>query len=558
VRYRSVDWGMKVAYRARPGKTQPQRQPSIHKDPDERPYSNVVIKRAGNSALSVPAAVAQRPMDAADVEVPVPRASEPARPTSAARRSSTNLRLHVWRAFLRITGLGMVDVAAFLIFRSMLRTAHESLLFAPGSLVFVDVRFPEGYFGGWRVCAAMLVSLVVAGNYGVGDRRRDSRRLFMACALAMAVPIWMELWSAPRLVAFQYVSTTLLLTLILVSARRTLDAVTRRYYPSKTAGRTLLVGPGAVCMQVLGRPALAEDNGFDIIGFIDTSETPCAQATGPLQELERVLGMQEVDTIVLCGHSDETTFARVVRAAMVAECELLSVSRSYELAGVSPEVVWRHGHPFIELRAVALRGQQLVLKRLLDIALAGVAVVLLAPVMLVLAAAIRLDSKGPAVFGQSRVGRHGRRFKCYKFRSMHVNADEMLRVDPELYAEYVSNDFKLPPERDKRITRMGAFLRRTSLDELPQLWNVLRGDMSLVGPRPIVPAELCHYGTEEPLFLSLKPGVTGAWQVKGRSNMGYPVRAGVELEYVRKWSLATDIEILVRTLPAVLTQRGAR
>ena len=505
----------------------------------------------------MPAAVAEGPIHAADVEVPVSRGSETARPTSAAPRSSANLRLHVGRAFVRITALGTVDIAAFLILRSLLRVAHESAVFEPGSLNFVSAQFPKGHFGGWQVFAAMLVSLIVAGNYGVGDRRHDSRRLFTACALAMAVPIWTELWSAPGLVAFQYVSTTLLLTLVLVSARLSLDAVTRRYSLSKTAGRTLLVGPGAVCMHVLGRPALAEDSGFDVIGFIDTSATPSAPATGPLQELERVLGTQEVDTIVLCGHTDETTFARVVRAAMVAECELLSVSRSFELAGVSPEVVWRRGHPFIELRAVALRGPQLVLKRLLDIALAGVAMVLLAPVMLVLAAAIRLDSEGPALFGQSRVGRHGRRFKCYKFRSMHVNADQMLRVDPELYAEYVSNDFKLPPARDKRITRVGAFLRRTSLDELPQLWNVLRGDMSLVGPRPIVPAELCHYGTEEPLFLSLKPGLTGAWQVKGRSNVGYPVRAGVELEYVRKWSLARDIEILVRTLPAVLTQRGA-
>ena len=105
------------------------------------------------------------------------------------------------------------------------------------------------------------------------------------------------------------------------------------------------------------------------------------------------------------------------------------------------------------------------------------------------------------MFGQKRVGRHGRRFKCYKFRSMRVDAEQVLRDDPALYAEYVRNDYKLPPESDPRITRMGRFLRRTSLDELPQLWNVLRGDMSLVGPRPIVPDELRHYGSEEPLFL---------------------------------------------------------
>lgn len=137
------------------------------------------------------------------------------------------------------------------------------------------------------------------------------------------------------------------------------------------------------------------------------------------------------------------------------------------------------------------------------------------------------------------------------------NAEAILRSDPELYAEYVRNDFKLPPERDTRITRMGRFLRRTSLDELPQLWNVLRGEMSLVGPRPVVVDELTHYGTEKPVFLSLKPGVTGAWQVNGRSSVPYPDRAMVELEYVRSWSLGRDLQILLQTVPAVLAQRGA-
>lgn len=516
----------------------------------------IVIQRPDDSPLR--AAVVERPTYAPDVEVPVPLATEAPRPASAARRSSANLRRHVARAFLRIVALGVVDVAAFVILRRVLRLAREMPLLGSTSLEFVNAQFPKGYLGGWQFGAAVLVSLIVTGNYAAGDRRRDASRLFIACALATALPLWTELSSAPTLVAFQYVVTTVLLTVVLVSARLTLDAVTRRYAPPKTAGRTLLVGPGVDCMQMLGRTALAEDNGFDILGFIDTNATPCGPATGPLQELERVLATQEVDTLVLCGQTSETTFARVVRASMVAECQLLSVSRSFELAGVHPEVVWRRGHPFIELRAVALRGQQLVLKRVLDIAVAGVAMVLLAPVMLALAVAVRLDSEGPAVFGQARVGRHGRRFKCYKFRSMHVNAEQMLREDPDLYAEYVSNDFKLPAERDKRITRMGAFLRRTSLDELPQLWNVFRGDMSLVGPRPIVPDELCHYGTEEPLFLSLKPGVTGAWQVKGRSNVAYPARAGMELEYVRSWSLGTDIGILVRTVPAVLMQRGAQ
>jgi exopolysaccharide biosynthesis polyprenyl glycosylphosphotransferase len=270
-----------------------------------------------------------------------------------------------------------------------------------------------------------------------------------------------------------------------------------------------------------------------------------------------VLHELKVDTVVFCGQASEATFARVVKTVMAAECRLLTAARTFELAGVRPSVVWRRGQPFIELREVAFRGQQMILKRLLDMICSGMALLLLSPLMAALAIAVRLDSRGPAVFGQARLGRHGRVFKCLKFRSMHTNAEQLLRADAELYDRYVKNDFKLPEAIDKRITRLGRFLRRTSLDELPQLWNVFRGDMSLVGPRPIVVDELRHYDKEEPLFLSLKPGITGAWQVNGRSSVAYPARASLELEYVQTWSLGKDLSILARTIPAVLTQRGA-
>jgi lipopolysaccharide/colanic/teichoic acid biosynthesis glycosyltransferase len=140
---------------------------------------------------------------------------------------------------------------------------------------------------------------------------------------------------------------------------------------------------------------------------------------------------------------------------------------------------------------------------------------------------------------------------------MYTDAEQRLRSHPQLYRTYVENDYKLPEEVDTRITRIGRFLRRTSLDELPQLWNVLKGEMSLVGPRPIVPDEIRHYNGEASLLLTLKPGITGAWQVSGRSTLQYPERATVELEYVEQWSLLSDLWILLRTIPAVLTRRGA-
>ena len=140
---------------------------------------------------------------------------------------------------------------------------------------------------------------------------------------------------------------------------------------------------------------------------------------------------------------------------------------------------------------------------------------------------------------------------------MCQDAEQILRADPELYGMYLNNHFKMPEDEDSRITRVGRFLRRTSLDELPQLLNVVMGQMSLVGPRPIVEEELEHYGHCAALFLSLKPGMTGVWAVNGRSKVGYPDRVDMELQYIRRWSLVDDLSILAWTIPAVLRGGGA-
>jgi lipopolysaccharide/colanic/teichoic acid biosynthesis glycosyltransferase len=155
------------------------------------------------------------------------------------------------------------------------------------------------------------------------------------------------------------------------------------------------------------------------------------------------------------------------------------------------------------------------------------------------------------------VGLGGRSFKMYKFRTMHREAEQLLAQDPQLWNEYVTNGFKLPAELDRRVTKVGRFLRRSSLDELPQVLNVLLGTMSLVGPRPVVPAEIDNYGERRGIYLSVRPGVTGAWQVGGRSQIDYPERVDIDEQYVRDWSLGLDLRILARTPKAVLTARGA-
>ncbi|AZQ53858.1 sugar transferase [Burkholderia cenocepacia] len=198
-----------------------------------------------------------------------------------------------------------------------------------------------------------------------------------------------------------------------------------------------------------------------------------------------------------------------------------------------------------------------MVKRSFDLVGALLLLVLLAPVLLGIAWIVRRDG-GPSIFGHERVGRDGRRFKCLKFRSMVTNADAALKAllerDADARAEW-EREFKL--KNDVRITPIGRLLRRTSLDELPQLLNVLKGDMSLVGPRPIVEAELERYGADVRYYLMAKPGMTGLWQVSGRNDTDYSTRVSLDVSYVRDWSLRRDIGILFRTINVVVRGSGA-
>lgn len=196
-------------------------------------------------------------------------------------------------------------------------------------------------------------------------------------------------------------------------------------------------------------------------------------------------------------------------------------------------------------------------KRALDLAIVVASAPVVIPLGAVIALAVALSSRGPVLFAQERVGLGGRPFKMYKFRTMHPEAETLLRQDPHLLREYVDNGFKVPADVDRRVTRVGRFLRRSSLDELPQWLNVLVGTMSVVGPRPVVPAEVDNYGAQRAAYLAVRPGITGAWQVNGRSTVDYPERVEIDVEYVESWSLASDLRILAKTPRAVLTARGA-
>ena len=204
----------------------------------------------------------------------------------------------------------------------------------------------------------------------------------------------------------------------------------------------------------------------------------------------------------------------------------------------------------------AYNGPRRHIKRAIDVLGTLLLLLIALPLMGAIALVIRLRSPGPAVFRQERVGRDGRSIRVLKFRTMYVDAAEQLRNDPVLRASYVRNDYKVPAGEDPGIAPCGRFLRRSSLDELPQLFNVLGGSMSLVGPRPIVAGELGCYGELAWAYVGVKPGVTGRWQTHGRNRVRYPERARLDAEYLADWSLHGDFAILVKTIPQVLRRYG--
>ncbi len=196
-----------------------------------------------------------------------------------------------------------------------------------------------------------------------------------------------------------------------------------------------------------------------------------------------------------------------------------------------------------------------VLKRAMDCIGAGVGLLLLSPLFAVIAILIKLESAGPVLFSQTRIGKDGEEFRCWKFRSMFRDAEQ--RKQELMQQNEMAGGVTFKMKHDPRVTRVGRFIRKASIDELPQLWNVFNGDMSLVGPRPPVPQEVAQYSAHERQRLAVKPGITCIWQVSGRSDIPFNEQVLMDIEYIQSRSLWLDISLLLRTIPAVLLARGS-
>ncbi|MES2209903.1 MAG: sugar transferase [Chloroflexota bacterium] len=298
--------------------------------------------------------------------------------------------------------------------------------------------------------------------------------------------------------------------------------------------------------------------GLQVIGHIATGTNHQAHLTRPvlgtLEEIEEVLHANVIDEVAIClpfsewSRIDEIARlceeeGKIVRIPMHILERTLSSGRVEEFGGI----------PIYSLLTGPDRTLGLLAKRALDLFGGALIAVILTPMMLVIAALIVRDSPGPAVFRQQRVGLHGRSFQVHKFRTMVDGAEEQL-ADLLDQNEISGNAFKITD--DPRVTRVGRWLRRTSLDELPQLWNVLIGEMSLVGPRPPLPSEVAGYDVWHRRRLSMKPGMTGLWQIRARHESDFDRWVETDLEYIDRWSLWLDLKIIARTIPAVLARTG--
>ncbi|RIK65116.1 MAG: sugar transferase [Planctomycetota bacterium] len=352
----------------------------------------------------------------------------------------------------------------------------------------------------------------------------------------------------------------LLLTPATTLAVRGITGIAGRWISSRQRRHVLVVGTGRDAVRLrrllrtaaLGKPMVLGH----LRGFWEQSgtEAQTGAVLGEISQLGPILDGNVVDEVVFCAPLD----ALPSLMPYVQLCEEIGVVSQIQVESLTchsqPELVNFHGIPLLSYSPVRHAPELLSIKRAVDVALALVGVLITAPIMTLCALAVKLTSPGPIIFRQRRSGLNGREFEMFKFRTMEAGAEARQAELAEMN-EVTGPVFKI--ERDPRVTAVGRFLRRWSLDELPQLFNVLKGDMSIVGPRPPLPAEVARYDRWQRRRLSMRPGLTCLWQVKGRHKIGFDEWMKLDLFYIDHWSLKLDFLILCRTIAAVLSGSGA-
>jgi exopolysaccharide biosynthesis polyprenyl glycosylphosphotransferase len=453
----------------------------------------------------------------------------------------------VLRQFLRLISLHALDAVAV-------------TLAAMVAAVLTDTPEIRGAMP--ALIAFMLVGLNVRGSYRPGDARRDAQRLLtgvgiglVLAALSATLPSALQL-SREFLALFAFASIA-----ALIVERRFVDAIVHQAYVRGIGLRRALIITrhhelkdllAALAPHQVGRPA--EDQ--VIVGHVTPEPSLDHTALGTLAELEHVLDVHDVSEVLAATSLRSETLAALAEACFERGIRVLVIPSAVQPLSGWAEFTHVGRLPAYHLHPARLELPSLVLKRASDLVLAGFGLLLAAPLMLLISIAIKVESHGPVFFRQRRVGLGGREFMMWKFRSMLHEAEARRGEIAHLNAYGDSPLFKL--RRDPRVTRVGRLLRRFSLDELPQLFNILAGEMSIVGPRPPLPSEVRKYEPRHLIRLTVVPGLTGPWQVSGR-NLITDFEEVVRLEraYIEAWSLRSDMEIILRTIAVVLDGKGA-
>jgi Undecaprenyl-phosphate galactose phosphotransferase WbaP len=328
---------------------------------------------------------------------------------------------------------------------------------------------------------------------------------------------------------------------------------------------TIIIGQGpnaedaAIALQ--SEPRM----GFEVAGYVDVTQgQPELKLNGctlkNAAELQVLADQPGIQWVIALEHSQSDQrehWLRTLAQWGATDISVIPAMRGVPLYGTDMSHFFSHEVALLRVRNNLRRWPARLTKRLFDLSSAAFLLLVLSPLMLIIALALKLEG-GPVLFAHTRVGKNGKAFRCFKFRSMVPNAEDklqkLLQHNPALKAEW-DKEHKL--KDDPRISKLGAFLRRNSLDELPQLLNVLKSEMSLVGPRPIVREELQKYGIEKSYYLMVRPGMTGLWQVSGRNDVDYETRVYLDAWYVKNWSLWYDLAILFKTIKVVLWRNGA-
>jgi exopolysaccharide biosynthesis polyprenyl glycosylphosphotransferase len=420
---------------------------------------------------------------------------------------------------------------------------------------------PSLVFPGWGLpLAAVPLYIALATLFGFSEGLyKNSTQTPSAVMPALAksalfatVLVFLAARDGAPFFAFAATFTTSLASL---AAWRQLSLFLRKHRASDAATHNVLIVGAGPTAWIIAR-ALWDDPSqrYDIRGFVDDRLPSAPAVLGRIEELEGLARADFVDEVIVALPNQP---ARAREAAEIAYRNHLDIRMALDLPpGSWPDAAVERigGVPVVTLHQEALPSLSLFLKRSMDIAGALAGLVMASPVMAVVAGLIRLDSPGPAIYSAVRTGAKGRQFRCYKFRSMVNDAD---RIKDSLRARNLREGPTFKVVDDPRITRVGSFLRRYSLDELPQLWNVLRGDMSLVGPRPHPTDDVKRYELHHFRRLDVKPGLTGLWQVMARSNPSFELNMHLDLTYIENWTLLLDLRILMRTVRVLFAPEGA-